>query len=326
MSQRLRSIALAAILAWAVPALAQDEALPEPLGLEQALGFTDGHPRTQLDPAQALALPRRLPLYLACHELAFGAAAIGDDARNRPLDALLNPVDAQRLEILVRFLDTLLADLSFSRYSEAMAVAYIQFDRASIRRDLGQFSELRVADLAATYQEVRRNRSGAETAQRLTRALLAQALNRPDSLPRDLVAPQLPPLPDPLPDIKTLIAGAEKGNQALAERKAADPAMGRVLNLELRQQALELLLRLQALAAAADGAAAETAMRDLKLDQSRVLYEYEAVADLGYSMSQQTKARLDEQRVAYCQALTWAELQALQGRPMWPQAAQGETP
>ena len=114
MSQRLRSIALAAILAWVAPALAQDEALPEPLGLDQALGFADGHPRNQLDPAQAMALPRRLPLYLACHELAFGAAAIGDDARNRPLDALLNPVDAQRLEILVRFLDTLLADLSFA--------------------------------------------------------------------------------------------------------------------------------------------------------------------------------------------------------------------
>jgi hypothetical protein len=46
------------------------------------------------------------------------------------------------------------------------------------------------------------------------------------------------------------------------------------------------------------------------------MYEMEVTADLGYSMSQQTKARRDELAVAFCRALTLAELDALQGRPI----------
>jgi hypothetical protein len=46
------------------------------------------------------------------------------------------------------------------------------------------------------------------------------------------------------------------------------------------------------------------------------MYEMEVTADLGYSMSQQTKARRDQTEVALCQALTLAELNALQGRPL----------
>jgi len=318
---------LSVALTWAVPAPAQDAVVPEPLGLEQALAFADAHPRAQSDAADPGALPRRLPLYLACHDLAFGASAAGDDPRNRPADALLAPVDAQRMEILVRFLDVLLADQSFSRYSEAMAVAYIQFDRASIRRELGQVSDLRVAELNATYQDVRQRRAGSEAAQRLTRALLAQAMDRPDALPRELTAPRLPALPDPLPGLNEVVVAAEAGNRALAEVKAAkNPAGARVLELELRQQAVELLMRLQSLAASVESSQAETALRDLKLDESRVLYEQEAAADLGYSMSQQTKAKLDEQRVAYCRVLAWAELQALQGRPVWPMTEKGVSP
>ncbi len=309
---------LLAVLVWVAEthaAQAQAE-IPEPLDLGQALGFAEAHPRTRLGAAGPL--PRRLPLYLACHDLAFGAAATGDNTRNRPVDALLDPVDAQRLEILARFLDVVLADLSFSRYNEAMAVAYIQVDRAGIRRDLGQVSELRVAELDVTYQDVRQRRAGSEAAQRLTRALLAQALDRPESLPRDLVTPKLPVLPATLPDLKAVVAAAQAGNRAPAKAQSADPDSARVLELELRQQALELLLRLQALAVSSESSRAETALRDLKLDESRVLYEQEAAADLGYSMSQQTKAHLDEQRVAYCRALAWAELQALQGKTLWP--------
>jgi hypothetical protein len=314
---------LFATLAWT--AVAQDASVPEPLGLEQALAFADGHPRTR--PGSAAREPRRLSLYLACHELAFGGAALGDDHRNRPADALVDPVDAQRLEILTRFLDVVLADLSFVRYDEAMAVAYVQYDRANNRQELGQFSELRVAELNAAYQDIRRYRAASEAAQRLTRSLLAEAMDRPDSLPRDLSEPQIPPLPDPLPDVKEVVAQAEAGNRALAALKAsAGPHENRVLELDLRQQALELLLRLQTLAVAADGNRAEIVLRDLKLDEARVLYEQEAAADLGYSMSQQTKARLDEQRVAYCRALTWAELQALQGRPVWPRTGGGVAP
>ncbi len=132
------------------------------------------------------------------------------------------------------------------------------------------------------------------------------------------MTPKLPALPATLPDLKAVVAAAQAGNRAPAKAQSADPDSARVLELDLRQQALELLLRLQALAVSSESSRAETALRDLKLDESRVLYEQEAAADLGYSMSQQTKAHLDEQRVAYCRALAWAELQALQGKTLWP--------
>jgi hypothetical protein len=307
--------------------MAQDPQVSDPLALDQALTFAERHPRTRLGGAPTLSQPRRLPLYLACHDLALGASAVGDDVRNRPLDVLIDPIEAQRLEILERFLDVILADLSYSRHNEAMAVAYIQFDRASVRRELGQVSELRVAELNAVYQDVRQRRAASEAAQRLTRSLLAQAMDRPEALPRDLTAPSLPTLPDPLPALQDVVARAEAGNRTLAGLKAAsDPAGALVLELELRQQALEILLRIEVLAVSAASSQAETAMRDLKLDESRVLYEQEAAADLGYSMSQQTKAHLDEQRVAYCRALAWAELQALQGHPVWPLTESGKSP
>jgi hypothetical protein len=91
-----------------------------------------------------------------------------------------------------------------------------------------------------------------------------------------------------------------------------------LIRLELGQQLAELLMRLRALAAAERQVQTESAYRDLKLDESRTLYDQEVAADLGYSMSQQTMTRMRERRIAYCQALAWAEVQALTGKPIWP--------
>jgi len=100
--------------------------------------------------------------------------------------------------------------------------------------------------------------------------------------------------------------------QLLAERTDAERAL---VEMEVRQQALELLARLNLLKVIAEQARAESDWRDLKLDESRTLYELEAKADLGFSMSQQTKARRDQEEVGLCTALTLAELEALQGHP-----------
>ncbi|MGA7981928.1 MAG: hypothetical protein WCA32_17110, partial [Chromatiaceae bacterium] len=154
---------------------------------------------------------------------------------------------------------------------------------------------------------------------RLTRALLAQAMDRPGELPRDLTAPQLPPLPKEPPDVDATVKVASERNAWLGTLKAAaSEPQARLIEMEVQQQVLELVLRLQALTAVAQYARSESAMRDLKLDESRALYEQEYTADLGFSMSQQTKARLEEKQVAYCQALAWAELNALQGKPVCP--------
>ena len=296
--------------------------LPEPLSMEQALALADSHPRVQASAAVAARLPRRHPLYLDCHTLAFGVI---DPARGRPLAPLIEPIPAQRLEIMERIFDVLLADLSFSSASEAMAVAYVQLDRARARGELGQTSPLRVSELDAVYEDMLHERTAGELGQHWTRALLAQALDRPETLPRDLVKPMLPPQPEaPLP-LAALVAAAvgepAAGAGLSADSAAADQQLAR---LELRQQVVEVRLRLLALAAAARKLRSESAYRDLKLDESRTLYEQEVSADLGYAMSQQTMTRMQEARVGYCRALAWAELNALTGRPVWPAA--GSTP
>ncbi len=294
--------------------------LPDPLGLEQALDLAATHPRVDASPDLTQRLPRRQPLYLDCHTLAFGSAAL-ESGRDRPLDALIAPQDAQRLEVLTRFLDVLLADLAFARYSEAMAVAYIQFDRAAARRDLGQISDLRVLELESVYQDVLQNRSASDLGQQFARTLLATALDRADTLPRELAVPELPEPPDPLPAVDALVEAAKANNAAVQALVTEGSAPDRRLaELELRQQLQELLLRLRALDAAKAQVRTESSYRDLKLDESRTLYDQEVTADLGYSMSQQTMTRMRERRVAFCRALAWAEVNALTGRPLVPPA------
>jgi len=308
------------LLLGGVTAFADQDGLTDPLGLEQALGYADQHPRSGVGIEATRRYPRRQPLYLDCHALAYSSTLATGDRRNRMADALLAPVVAQRLEIMERFFDVLLADLSYSRDNEAMAVAYIQFDRAGARRDLGQYSELHVLALEAVFQEIRRRYIASTLSQRLTRSLLAQAVDHPLTLPRELNPPQLPALPDELPGLDEVVDGSLAGNQWLVDLKAgSEEPVRRLVDMEIRQQALELLLRLEGLAASKQYAVTESMRRDLKLDESRTLYEQEVKSDLGYSMSQQTLARLREQRVAYCQILTWAELNALQGLPLLPQ-------
>ncbi len=311
---RLLPHLLALLLCAGSPLLAADDGVPEPLTLEQALGFAAGHPRVLASAGDEL-FPRRQPLFLGCHELAFTGTRGRDDARDAAWSALLAPETAQRLAIMQRFFDVLLADLSYSRDSEALAVAYIQFDRARVRAELGQFSPLKVAELEAGYQLILRQRAASEASQRITRSLLAQALGRPDKLPRDLITPDLTLAETPPPELDAALAAALQNNPRVQQLMAeGSPAERTLIEMEVRQQALELLTRLELLGVIAEQARIESNWRDLKLDESRTMYELEAQADLGFSMSQQTKARRDEEQVALCRTLTRAELEALQGK------------
>lgn len=299
-------------------------AISDPLGLEEALETAARHPRVAASAELTNRLPRRQSLYLDCHRLAFRNSSVADPDRNQPFAALISPEDAQRLEIMERFFDVLLADLSFASDSEAMAVAYIQFDRASVRNELGQISPLRVLELESVYQEILHKRAASAISQQLTRALLAQALGSPADLPRDLLQPTLPALPQNPPDLDDVLARASESpvvRELMEGRAQADRDL---VQIELRQQALELLLRLQALDAAERNLRTEIAWRDLKLDESRTLYEQEVTADLGYSMSQQTQTRLQNERVHFCRALAWAELNALLGQPLAGDGAQDQ--
>ena len=110
----------------------------------------------------------------------------------------------RRLDIMAAYFDVLLADLKFSLYNEAMAVGYVNYDKAKDRRELGQRTDLEVARREAEYQKLRVLRYQSENQQRETRAKLAEILNRPGQLPANLAIPKLDAVNRNLVDIDEL--------------------------------------------------------------------------------------------------------------------------
>ncbi|HER35304.1 MAG TPA: hypothetical protein ENO19_07540, partial [Halothiobacillaceae bacterium] len=115
------------------------------------------------------------------------AAARVDSARL----AFLDETKRQRLALLQAYFDVLLADQRYQTLNERMAIFFIRYDRARDRRELGQTSDYDIAVFERDYQEVLLERSQADADRRLTRRRLAELAGRPDSLPRDLEAPDL---------------------------------------------------------------------------------------------------------------------------------------
>jgi len=295
---------------------AKDE-LPTPLDLDTALSFAKNHPRTRLTPEQQLLLPRQQPLFLNCHDLTFNNTDTVDNHRNSVLSSLISPVEQQKLVILQYFYDVLLADSSMIGINEDMAGAYISYDRAKTRQEFKQYSELTVSRLEAIYQDVRQQFFSGEATQRITRSQLAQAINHPDDLSSELNPPVLIKTPKTLPDATDTYTSALKNNAWIAtlkEKNNKDQIA--IIEMNLRQQILELILRIRVLTAASVRAESEAYQRDLDLELSRALYEMEVKASLGRSMTMQSKARMEEERIGFCRTLAWAQLNALQGLPL----------
>jgi hypothetical protein len=317
-ANRLAGIIFSGSLA-CLSGLVQAADMPELLSLDIALNYADEHPRTQLDPEITLRHPEPEPLYLNCHTLAYNNNASPDNQRDHLLPTLVSPAEAQRLDIMQRFFDVLLADASAQRDQENMAVYYIPLDRTRTRRDLKEFSDMDVAELDAEYQVVRQQSAASTASQRLTRALLAAAINHPDKLPGTLTPLTLDKPASELPTLEKLLETSLSDNHWLAERRDdANDDERAIIDMELRQAFIELALRMDIFKVAAERAESEIQWREYYLERSRTLYEQEVKSDLGDAMTQQSKARLQKQQIQFCQALTLAQLNALQGKPVWP--------
>lgn len=291
--------------------------ISSPLSLEEAIGYASNHPRTRLSFQELQLYPSKQSLFLNCHNLTFNNTSSIDNRRNSIEPNLVAPLERQKLQILQYFLDVLLADLNLIVINENMAGTYIDYDRAKTRFELKQVSEVIVAGLNAEYQEVRQQFHASEATQRLTRSVLAQAINHPKQLPSELISPKLFKFPDELPELDDLVQQALDNNSWIRElKKNTSKDQFSLLKMELRQEILELILRLKVLKTAKQRADIDSYRRELNLDLSRTLYEMEVKASLGNSMSLQSKARMDDERFAYCQLLAWAQLNALQGRPL----------
>ncbi len=128
--------------------------------------------------------------------------------------------DLHRLQIMRDFFDVLLADLAFAEADEAMAIEFVRLERIQDRNELGQASDVQLADQQYRYQIKRLARYRAQARQRTSRARLAETLNRPGDLPADLVEPTLRDVTVEPPDVEEWIQQAMDGNPGLVALRA----------------------------------------------------------------------------------------------------------
>ncbi|MFP4696269.1 TolC family protein [Thiohalospira sp.] len=123
---------------------------------------------------------------------------------------------ARRLSIMRRYFDTLLADLEADRAEEHMAIVFIEVDRLRDRHELGQISDVELAEKEAEYQQALAERNTANSRKRRTRSRLANALNRPGELSSRFRPPELPELDRDVPDFDELREQVREENPELA--------------------------------------------------------------------------------------------------------------
>ncbi len=135
----------------------------------------------------------------------------------------------QQIAIARSFFDAILSDIKFSWDNEAMSMLYVRVDKMRDRYDLKQVSEIDLLSAETDYQQLLTVRRNTETLQRISRAQLAEVINRPGELSAELVAPGVDLTDLKLPDVEILIKRAMQSNvgiQAQARRvDAAQVAM-----------------------------------------------------------------------------------------------------
>ena len=145
---------------------------------------------------------------------------------------LTTTLDQRRLDIMARYFDVLLADMQYTVDNELMAVYYVNFDQGKDRLAQGQISSVELAELETRYQDILLKRNASAQRQRLTRAMLANAMNRPGVLPGDLEDPKLPGNQRTLPDCETLLPIMQSNNPRLhAQQEMLAASQERVASL-----------------------------------------------------------------------------------------------
>ena len=98
-------------------------------------------------------------------------------------------IEQRRLQIMEKYFAVLNADNNFISENEALAIGFIRYDNALQDQELGRVAELEVLRLQSEYEVIRQRRALAMQQQRLTRAVLAEAMGYPGQLPSDLEVP-----------------------------------------------------------------------------------------------------------------------------------------
>lgn len=177
--------------------------------------------------------------------LDFGRTEQAVAAADRELAArqaeLINVDSLRRIDIMARFFDVLVADQQYVADNEFMTVAYLDWDKARERFELGIGNRPDLLRLEAYYQDWRERRNASVQRMRAARERLANALNRPGRLPTELVQPELADNARPVPDYDSMLAWVMERNprvQALQAQVAAADSRLAAIRAE-RNPALE---------------------------------------------------------------------------------------
>jgi outer membrane protein TolC len=160
----------------------------------------------------------RMPL------LDFGRSGEAITAANQSIASrqaeLFNVDSLRRIDIMARYFDVLLADMQYAADNEFMAVAYVSWDDAKDRFELGQITQPELLKLEAAYQDIRERRNASMQRMRATRQKLAHAMHRPNPLPTELLEPLLPVNARNVPTYDTLLPWVMEKNPRLQALQA----------------------------------------------------------------------------------------------------------
>jgi outer membrane protein TolC len=104
---------------------------------------------------------------------------------------LVDARQRRRLVVMRAFFDVLLADQRYMVDNEAMAHAYVVYDRIRERHKQGRVSDVDMAAAESHYQDLLIKRTQSQSEQRRSRQRLALAMNRPGQLPENLGSPTI---------------------------------------------------------------------------------------------------------------------------------------
>lgn len=167
--------------------------------------------------------------------------------------------------------------------------------------------------LKALRAEVEAARAGVEAARSghgpvLSGEVEASVYNRNTSSTHPLAAALVLEVP-------LLTGGAKDAGIAAAQaRMRSSSARLAAAEQAMRQEVLDLWLRLDQLRITLEGLKVRGDYRELYLDRSRALYELEVKTDLGDAMTEISSLRLDMARAEFDWMMTQARLKALAGR------------
>lgn len=140
----------------------------------------------------------------------------------------------QVVNITRHYFDVLLADLRYAWDNESMAMRYVSYDRVKERHALQQVSDVELLQSENAYQVARTQRNASENMQRISRTLLAVAINRPGELSVDLARPEFNTAAQKLEELDTLVSAALHNNLEMKAARHKETAAK--LDLEAAQQ------------------------------------------------------------------------------------------